>query len=113
MVELEKWRNLTAKHPRNLGAYCIVEISSILHSPHVVFRDQKRIVFYVNNYIDWDQFNQLYALDWLKKGVQNADAVAQKLKLALTKAINLRKKKARRKQEVVDRQKVEAIAEKQ
>ncbi len=101
-----------AEHPHNLGAHRIVEISSILRSAHVVPRDQERIVFYVNNYIDWDQFNQLYAPDWLEKGVQNADAVAQKLTSASTKVTDLRREEARKKQEVVDRRKAEAIAEK-
>ena len=50
-------RALIAKHPRNLGTYCIVEISSILHYLHIVLRDQEKIMFYINNYIDWDQFN--------------------------------------------------------
>ena len=53
MIELEKMYALTAKHLRNLDAYCIVKIFSILHNAHVILRDQK-IVFYVNNYIDWD-----------------------------------------------------------
>ena len=61
MIELEKMCTLTAKYPYNFGAYCIIQISLILHSTYIVFRDQEKIVFYVNNYIDWDQFNQLYA----------------------------------------------------
>ena len=51
MVELEKIRTSTAKHPRNLGTHYIVEISSILHSAHIVPRDSEKIVFYVNNSI--------------------------------------------------------------
>ncbi len=113
MVELEKMCASMAKHPRNLGAHRIVEISSILRSAHVVPRDQEKIMLYVNNYIDWDQFNQLYAPDQLEKGIQNVDAVARKLTPALTKATDLRREEARQKQNVVDRQKAEAIAEKQ
>ncbi len=69
IVEFEKMCASTAEHPRNLGAHCIIETSSILRSAHVIPRDQEKIMLYVNNYIDWDQFNQLYALDWLEKGV--------------------------------------------
>ena len=29
----------------------------------MVPRDQNKFVFYINNYIDWDQFNQLYDSD--------------------------------------------------
>ena len=47
-------------------------------------------VFYINNYIDWDQFNQLYDPDWMDKGIKNADAVSHKLGPALTRATNNR-----------------------
>ncbi len=57
IVEIEKMHALTAKHPRNLSAHCIVKILSILRNAFIVSRDQERIVFYINNYIDWDQFN--------------------------------------------------------
>lgn len=76
MVRLQKWRASTAKNPRNFDAHCIVKISSILHSAYIVCKDQEKFEFYVSNYIDWDQFNQLYDPDWLTKGIRNADAVA-------------------------------------
>ncbi len=57
IIELEKIHTSTAEHSRNLDTYRIVEISSILCSAYVVPRDQEMIVFYINNYIDWDQFN--------------------------------------------------------
>ena len=56
-------RSLTRENPWNLGAYRIIKISLILYSAYTVPRDQDKFVFYVNNYIDWDQFNQLYDLD--------------------------------------------------
>ncbi len=73
---------------RNLGAHWIIKISLVLHSAHVVPRNQDKVVFYVNNYIDWDQFNQLYDLDWMEKDIRNADTVAYKLGPTLTKATN-------------------------
>ena len=79
--------------------------------------DQDRVVFYVINYIDWDQFNKLYDTDWFNKGIWNADTMARKLRPALIKATNLRlevaKEEVRRKQEVVKRRKAEAVAAKQ
>ena len=60
----------------------------VLCSIYMVFRDQNKFVFYINNYIDWDQFNLLYNLDWIKKCIKNAYAVAYKLEPALTKATN-------------------------
>lgn len=49
----------------------------------------------------------------MKKETENAQAAVQKLKSTLTKATNRRKKKAKKKQKEIDRQKMEAIAEKQ
>ena len=75
----------------------MIEILSVLRSVHIVSKDQNKFVFYVNNYINWDQFNQLDDLDWIKKGIKNADAVAYKLGPALTKATNERLEVARKK----------------
>ena len=117
MVELDKWHVSMAENPRNLDAHRIIEVSSVLHSAHVVPRDQDKMVFYVNNYIDWDQFNQLYDADWFNKSIRNADAVARKLGPASIKATNLRlevaKKEVQKKHKVVERWKAEAAAAKQ
>ena len=63
MIELEKMRTLTTENLFNLDAHQIIEISSLPRNAHLVPRDQDKFVFYVNNYIDWDQFNQLYDSD--------------------------------------------------
>ena len=52
MVEFEKIRALIAKNPCNLGICWIIEIFLVLRSTEVIPRDQNKIVFYVNNYID-------------------------------------------------------------
>lgn len=62
MVELEKWCILIAKHHCNLGIYYIVEISTILRKAYFILRDQERNVFYINKYINWDQFNNYMPL---------------------------------------------------
>ena len=49
----------------------------------------------------------------MEKDVQNTNAVAHKLKPASTKVINLRREEAKKKQEVVDRQKAKAMIKKQ
>ena len=56
-------RASTTENPRNLGAHWIIEILLVLYNTHVVPRDQDKFLFYINNYIDWDQFNELYDLD--------------------------------------------------
>lgn len=64
-------------------------------------------MYYVNDYIDWDQFNYLYNLNSRKKGMKDANAVACKLGLLLTRAINCRLEIASNK-----RQKEEKIVKK-
>ncbi len=54
MIALEKMRDSISENPRYLGAHRIIEISSVLRSAYIVLRDQEKVVFYVNNYIDWD-----------------------------------------------------------
>ncbi len=49
-------RVLLTENPRNLRAHRIIEILSVQNSAHVVPGDQEKVLFYVNNYIDWDQF---------------------------------------------------------
>lgn len=87
---------LTAKYFCNLSAYQIVKILTILHNAYILLKDQNKNVFYTNNYINCNQCNQLYALDWMKKEKKNAKIVAQKLKLALTKVNNQSKKKLKK-----------------
>ena len=116
IIELEKMCTLIAKNFCNLGVHQIIEILLVLRSTHVVPKNQEKFVFYVNNYIDWDQFNQLYDSDWMKKGVKNADAVTCKLRLALTRAINDKLEAARKekwkKKKMIERRKTEAMATK-
>ena len=53
-------------------------------------RNTKIKTFYLNNYIAWDQFNQLYYLKWKTKNTQSANAMVQMLILASKKAIGQR-----------------------
>ena len=107
MIELDNIRALTVENSHNLDAKKIIEILSVLHSTHVVPRDQEKFVFYVNNYIDWDQFNQLYNHGQMEKGIRNADAVTRKLGLASVRAINngleVAKEKRRKREEIMEK----------
>lgn len=73
----------------------------------MISRNKDKFVFYINNYIDWDQFNQLYNLNWIKKYIKSAYIVAHKVGLALSRAIIYRLEVAREK-----KQKREEIVEK-
>ena len=68
MVEIEKCLISRAENPLNLGSQRFYKISNILQSAHVVQRDTEGNTFYLNNYINWDQFNQLYNPRWQNKG---------------------------------------------
>lgn len=67
MIEIEKMHVSTTNNLHNLGALWIIDIFLILLNVYVVPRDQNKIVIYINNYINWDQFNQVYDLDWIEK----------------------------------------------
>ncbi len=90
MVELEKYPISRVENPLNLGGQQFYKISEILRSAHVVPRDTKGNTFYLNNYIDWDQFNQLYDPEWQTKGTQSANAIVQKLMPTSRKAMEQR-----------------------
>lgn len=73
-------------------------------------------MFYINNYIDWNQFNQLYNPNQIEKGIKNTNAITYKLELALTKITNYRFEVAReekqKKEEILKKQRTKAIVAK-
>ncbi len=113
MIELKKMYALITENPRNLSASQISKIFLILRNTYVVPKDQNNIVFYVNNYIDWDHFNQLYDLDWMEKGIRNTDVLAHKLGPVLTRVSNQRlkvvKEEKQKREEMVEKRKTEAM----
>lgn len=114
MIEFEKIYTLTTENLFNLGAYRMIKILSVLNNAYIVSKDQNKFVFYINNNIDWDHFNQLYDSDWIEKSMINAGAVTDKLRPALTRVINQRFEVAREKRwkrkEMIEIQKTKAIA---
>ena len=90
MVKLEKYSISRAEKPLNLGGQRFYKISKVLQSAHVVPKDTEGNTFYLNNYIDWDQFNQLYDPEWQTKGTRSANAIVQKLMPASRKAMEQR-----------------------
>lgn len=113
MIEYKKICALIKKNPRNLGTHQMIEISLVLHSAHIVPRYEDKFVFYINDYIDEDQFNHLYNSNQIKKVIKNADKVTCKLGPVLIRAINyilevVREEKYKRK-EMMEKQITEAI----
>lgn len=95
MIKLEKIRVLITENSHNLDVYRIIEISLILHCAHIVFRDQDKVMFYVNNYINWNLFNQLHDSDKIEKSIKNADIVVHKFGPPLISATYQRLKVAK------------------
>ena len=82
----------------------------------MITRNEDKVVIYINNYIDWDQFNQLYDSEWMEKGIRNANAIAYKLGPALTRAtthrLKVARKEGRKRKEIIERRKAEPMAAK-
>lgn len=57
MIVLEKMRTLTVENLHKFDAHRIIEILMLLCSAYGVPKDEDKVVFYINNYIDGDQFN--------------------------------------------------------
>ena len=57
IVKLEKYPISKANNPLNLGSQQFYKISKVLQSAHIMPKDIEDNTFYLNNYIDWDQFN--------------------------------------------------------
>ena len=90
IVELEKYLILRAEKSLNLGGQQFYKISEVLQSAYVLLRDIEGNTFYLNNYIDWNQFNQLYNPEWQTKGTRSANAIVQKLMPASRKTMEQR-----------------------
>ena len=50
-------------------------MSTILRSAHIIPTDNTGI-YYVNNYVDWDQYNTIFDPDFLTNGIRDADRIA-------------------------------------
>lgn len=112
--KFEKICVLTLKNSDNLNIYQIIEISLVLHNAYIIFKNLDEFIFYVNNYINLDQFNYLYNLDWINKNIENVDIVVYKLNLTLIRVINYKLeiiiKKRQKREKLVKKQKTKAMA---
>lgn len=67
--------------------------------------DNYKVIFHINNNIDWNQFHQSYDLNQLKNCIQNTDIIAHEIRAALTKAMSLKlevaKEKMQKKKQIV------------
>ncbi len=73
MIELQPWPESQAARPRYLGGRRIYEISTVSRSAHVVPAElQGQRKFYLDNWLDWEQYNECYDEDFMCKGTRVA-----------------------------------------
>ena len=60
---------------RNLGCRCFYVLENVVRSAHVIPTSAEHESFYVNNYIDWDQ----YTIPTLRNGKRLAKQLARQL----------------------------------
>ena len=75
MVEVEDWPQVHTQNPRNIGYRCFFDMSTILRSAHIIPTNNTGI-YYVNNYVDWDQYNTIFDPEFLTNGIRDADRIA-------------------------------------
>lgn len=64
MFELEKYLISKVEKPLNLGGQQFHKTSKILQKGQIVPKDIESNTLYLNNYINQNQFNQLYNAKW-------------------------------------------------
>jgi hypothetical protein len=76
MIEAEDWPQTTSCKPRSIGHHCFFDMSMILQSAHVIPSGSSGM-YYINNYMDWDQYNTIFDSEFLANGIQEADRIAK------------------------------------
>jgi hypothetical protein len=76
MIEAEDWAQTSSRKPRNIGYRCFFDMSMILRSAHVVPSGNGG-TYYINNYVDWDQYNTIFDPEFLANGIREADQIAE------------------------------------
>ena len=81
MVKVKSWATTEAKNQRFLTEIRIYSIPQIIRGAHMVSVTAQSIQYwFVNNHIDWDQFNTLYDEDFEMKETCAVDKVAGQFK---------------------------------
>lgn len=77
MFEVEQIPPQRARCPRTLGAFRFIPYTQIIRTAHLVPSGGPKPFYYVNNFIDWDQYNTIYREDFMSEGIQIADAFSR------------------------------------
>ncbi len=81
MVEIELWPITIGKNPRFLTEERIYFLVHIIRGAYVILAILPLVQYwFVNNYIDWDQFNILYDKNCERKRMRATDKIAYQFK---------------------------------
>jgi hypothetical protein len=80
IVEVTRGEVPTVDKPRALKGRRFYPLSTLIRSAHIIpashnILEKSTDLFYINNYIDWDQYQVLYEDGWEEKGRQRARQV--------------------------------------
>ena len=71
MIEIDFYSLKESKTQRQLKFRWVLEIIDILRSVHIVLDsmilNKHDFIFHINNYVDWDSYNTLYNMNFMKK----------------------------------------------
>lgn len=69
MIELEKYPISRIKNLLNQSGQQFYKISKVIQCAHIVPKNTENDIFYLDNYINWNQLNQLYNPEWPTKEI--------------------------------------------
>ncbi len=67
MIKMKNWLINLIRNSWKLEAHWFYWLTNVIRSAHVMLMNENMNIYYVNNYIDWNQYNTLYNEDFLKK----------------------------------------------
>lgn len=67
MIEMKNWSINLIRNSWKLKTHRFYWLTNVIRSAHVMLMNENMSIYYVNNYIDWNQYNTLYDKDFLKK----------------------------------------------
>ncbi len=73
MHEVKNFSSNTSQNSRLLNSCHFYDLSYIIRNAHLVFANQMCIRFYINNFIDWNQYNTVYDLNFMTSNKQIID----------------------------------------
>ena len=90
IVKLKKYSISQVENSLNLESQQFYKICEVLKNTHIMPNDINRKTVYLNNYINWDQLNQLYNPEWQNKKTRFANIIVYRLIPASKKVIEQR-----------------------